>query len=1296
VIWDGGGGDGNWTTAANWDGDVAPVANDLLQFGGATNLLTNNDTAADTPYSGIDFLNTAGSFTLGGNSLILLGNINQDSNNAQSISLPVVLDASTVTVGGTGTGGLSFGQVAYGITPAAGVATLNTSALTLNRSVPMSSLLVRTNNSTAPPANNTMTIGAGQTLTVNGEVTVGLPNVYSVGLTVQTHLTASGGGNLVVNSGANLFRVGLGRNNTATGNDPFSTLDLSGLANFTFTGTNHFRVGNGNSRGEMNLAGTSNTITASQVRIGDTGQDGGGTGGSENNNGGDGFLRLGGGTNVINADVIQVGRTKGAGFITFQGATGTLTIAGTAGGASTANIQVGSADNGTGDTSVSELQFAGHNVNVQAGNVVIGQMTANGVQSGKGAVTFDTGTFSANSIRMGVNSGTGVSAAHPAQGSFTLGGTGVLNVANQFLLAQRTTATAGGSISSGTFTINGGTANINTDILDASTTVSTLGPNTTTVTLAGGTLNIMGNDIGSRTAPLTTVNLTSGSLSNAALIAGNTISLGAAVNITGTPTYLLTDASTLTSGLATLNLVSGGGIEGGGATGATVSGNVVAQSGSQITVGLSAVASSLTFNNDLSLNNGSTLNLDLSDTPGAGLNDQINVGGNLSVAGTVNVNIGSLATAATVGQTYTLINYTGSLTGNQTNFAVGAAATRKTFTVVDTGTTPNAINVLVGGSNPFALTWIGNVNNEWDLIGDANWNSGGPQQFFNQDNVTFNDTSTNLNAVQLVGSLKPGSVTVDATRNYTFAGTGSIDGGATLTKQGTGMLTVTNANNFTGGTLINAGVVEIGNGGSLGSGAVTNSDTLRINRTDDSTFANVVSGAGNVSYTGTGTTTVSGANTYTGTTTISAGTVTATNSGSLGDATGGAVTISDGAALNVGGNPTANNTNFGAKQFMIAGTGVGGTGVLTNSNATVAQQNAFQQVTLTADATVGGPGRFDIRGGTPTLNLQNHTLTKTGANQFTLVGVTVDDGNIVVNEGTLALENTTSIPDNATGTKLTFNDGTRLGFFNGAATSNNIARPMQFNGGVEVRNADDVAVAFASPVTLNGSATYTFVNDPDNSVITQNGVISETGGPRGIEVKTLNAANGLTLTADNTFTGSVAISGPGTLNISPTSTTPYLGNTANVSVGGTSLLGLNFNGTDTIGALLINGLSVAPGEWGPVGSLAPNQSDRLTGTGTLTVTAKILPGDFNSDGKVDAADYVTWRKNQGTFAIMANDAYFGTKIDQDQYNLWRANFGNTGPGSGAGLSGAVPEPGAILLAWCAMFGAVLLRSRGVR
>jgi hypothetical protein len=68
-----------------------------------------------------------------------------------------------------------------------------------------------------------------------------------------------------------------------------------------------------------------------------------------------------------------------------------------------------------------------------------------------------------------------------------------------------------------------------------------------------------------------------------------------------------------------------------------------------------------------------------------------------------------------------------------------------------------------------------------------------------------------------------------------------------------------------------------------------------------------------------------------------------------------------------------------------------------------------------------------------------------------------------------------------------------------------------------------------------------------------------------------------------------------------------------------------------------------------------------------------LPGDFNHDGSVDAADYVVWRKNPGGV------------YTPDDYTAWRANFGAT-LGSGAGASASdhaispvVPEPATILL-----------------
>ena len=72
-----------------------------------------------------------------------------------------------------------------------------------------------------------------------------------------------------------------------------------------------------------------------------------------------------------------------------------------------------------------------------------------------------------------------------------------------------------------------------------------------------------------------------------------------------------------------------------------------------------------------------------------------------------------------------------------------------------------------------------------------------------------------------------------------------------------------------------------------------------------------------------------------------------------------------------------------------------------------------------------------------------------------------------------------------------------------------------------------------------------------------------------------------------------------------------------------------------------------------------------------------IPGDFNDDGKVDAADYVVWRKTDGS---------------PGGYNDWRTNFGRTS-GSGSALSSgaAVPEPGAFMLFAAALVALALVR-----
>ena len=85
---------------------------------------------------------------------------------------------------------------------------------------------------------------------------------------------------------------------------------------------------------------------------------------------------------------------------------------------------------------------------------------------------------------------------------------------------------------------------------------------------------------------------------------------------------------------------------------------------------------------------------------------------------------------------------------------------------------------------------------------------------------------------------------------------------------------------------------------------------------------------------------------------------------------------------------------------------------------------------------------------------------------------------------------------------------------------------------------------------------------------------------------------------------------------------------------------------------------------------------------TLSV---LITGDFNHDGFVNSADYVVWRKNNGSVA---------------DYNAWRANFG-VALGSASSLSAGsnsganVPEPASLILI---EMGAALVgigrRSRG--
>jgi fibronectin-binding autotransporter adhesin len=494
------------------------------------------------------------------------------------------------------------------------------------------------------------------------------------------------------------------------------------------------------------------------------------------------------------------------------------------------------------------------------------------------------------------------------------------------------------------------------------------------------------------------------------------------------------------------------------------------------------------------------------------------------------------------------------------------------------------------------------------------------------------------------------TVQVDSGATCFFYGTISdFTGPGTLNKTGAGMLILNSTNYYSGGTVVAAGTLQLGEGATLGTnsspltlvsgatldlqgnsattgalsgtgGTITSSVsgavTLTTGDASNTTFTGLVqNGSGTLSfvYAGTGSLKLGHPNTYTGTTSITSGTLILTSATSLGT---GPVSI-NGGTLDLSGDPTTNDVAFGTRAVTIAGMGGDGISGAIVNNGTLTQIDAFQNVILSANASIGGTARFDVRGSSATLTLNNHTLTKTGSNQVSIVGTTISDGNIVVNGGTLSLETSTSVHDYADGNTITYLSNTTAQFYE---SSGDISRPMVFNGtNILVGNADaNVTATVASNMTLDSDITFAPVSGASGN-LTLNGKISESGGSHGI---TKNSGGILTLNGVSSFTGNttltagttvVSASGAlasGAISVSAgaiftvqaggaiaSSTALTANGTVNLSTGSRTIGSLNGSGS-----LLLNGaaLTVASG-----GSFAGTISNG-TATGSLAVSGGVL------------------------------------------------------------------------------------------
>lgn len=215
------------------------------------------------------------------------------------------------------------------------------------------------------------------------------------------------------------------------------------------------------------------------------------------------------------------------------------------------------------------------------------------------------------------------------------------------------------------------------------------------------------------------------------------------------------------------------------------------------------------------------------------------------------------------------------------SYSGGTTISEGTLQLGDGGTTGNVQGDILNNAT-FAVDRSGEYTLAGTISGTGNLvQKGSGSLILTAENSYSGGTTIDAGILQLgnggtSGSIK-GNVINDGilavNRSDTLELDGSIGGTGALQQNGTGTTVLTGDNVYSGGTTINAGTLQIGNGGTKGSitGDVTNNATLSFNRSDQLIFSKTISGTGSVTQDGTGTTLMTGANTYTGATRINAG-----------------------------------------------------------------------------------------------------------------------------------------------------------------------------------------------------------------------------------------------------------------------------------------------------------------------------------------------------------------------------------------------------------------------------------------
>ncbi|EEK4828218.1 fibronectin-binding autotransporter adhesin ShdA [Salmonella enterica] len=430
----------------------------------------------------------------------------------------------------------------------------------------------------------------------------------------------------------------------------------------------------------------------------------------------------------------------------------------------------------------------------------------------------------------------------------------------------------------------------------------------------------------------------------------------------------------------------------------------------------------------------------------------------------------------------------------------------------------------------------------------------------------------------------------------------TLSGSGSLVKTGTGELTLSGGNDYSGGTTITGGTLTADHADSLGSGDIDNSGVLKVGEGD---LENTLSGSGSLVKTGTGELTLGGDNTYSGGTTIDDGVLIADNADSLGTGA-----IANSGVLQVG-EGELENTLSGIGSLVKTGTGE----LTLSGDNTYSGGTTITGGTLTADhadslgtGAIANSGVLQVGEGELENTLSGTgSLVKTGTGELTLNGDNDYSGGTTIDDGVLIADHADSL-------------GT------GAVANNGVLQVGEGELKNTLSGTGSLVKIGTGELTLSGDNTYSGGTTIDDGVLIAANVNALSGGDVDNSGTLMLDANGAFELANiTTHTGATtALAAGNTLDAGQL--TQEDGSTLSIDLGAATDDAVITADSVTLGGTLnVTGIGSVTDSWTPEAytyTLIDSDSAITSDFDDLTIAGMNREDvDFLTiDGKVDEAD----------------------------------------------------------------------------